>query len=61
MLLMVKNFDVDEQDGSGWTLLMIAASTGNTELVEKLIKRDAGKDVKSREHDGYHLNSPLSF
>ncbi|KAF3901396.1 Ankyrin-1 [Arthrobotrys entomopaga] len=47
LLLQVKGFDIDEIDGSGWTVLHIAASTGNDALMEKLIKRDADVNQKS--------------
>ena len=49
ILLQVRGFDVDEADGSGWTVLHIAASTGNDSLVEKLIKRGADINQKSEQ------------
>ncbi|KAF3910207.1 Ankycorbin [Orbilia brochopaga] len=53
-LLLSKGFDVDEADGSGWTVLHIAASTGNDVLVEKLIKRGADVNQKSTEETSEH-------
>ncbi|OJD37632.1 proteasome regulatory particle subunit [Diplodia corticola] len=47
-LIQTKNFDIDAQDGSGWTPLMMAASLKDAdELVDLLLSRDADVNMKS--------------
>ncbi|OMP88141.1 Ankyrin repeat-containing protein, partial [Diplodia seriata] len=47
-LIHTQNFDVDAQDGSGWTPLMMAASLKDAdELVDLLLSRDADVNMKS--------------
>lgn len=44
----MRDFDVDAQDGLGWTPLMMAASLKDAdEVVDLLLSRDAGVNVKS--------------
>ncbi|KAJ5246796.1 hypothetical protein N7468_001779 [Penicillium chermesinum] len=50
LLVAVKSFDPDVEDGSGWTPLMIAASlkeSGGEQIVDLLIKKGADVNVKS--------------
>ncbi|KAK8186813.1 ankyrin repeat-containing domain protein, partial [Phyllosticta paracitricarpa] len=57
LFVQTKNFDVDEQDGSGWTPLMMAASLKDSdELVDLLISR--GADVNIKNNNG---NTALHF
>ncbi|OQD68692.1 hypothetical protein PENDEC_c032G01666 [Penicillium decumbens] len=50
MLIGVKNFDTDVEDGSNWTPLMIAASLRATEgdkIIDLLLRKGADVNVKS--------------
>ncbi|KAE8355590.1 ankyrin repeat-containing domain protein [Aspergillus coremiiformis] len=50
LLMSTKHFDPDVEDGSGWTLLMIAASLKNAEgdpIIDLLLKKGADVNVKS--------------
>lgn len=48
LLTQTKGFDVDAQDGSGWSPLMIACSVEDgDEMVDLLLSRDADVNLKS--------------
>lgn len=48
LLQQTKGFDVDVQDGSGWTPLMIACSIKDgDEIIDLLLKREADVNLKS--------------
>lgn len=48
LLQQTKGFDVDVQDGSGWTPLMIACSIKDgDEIIDLLLKREADVNSKS--------------
>jgi len=50
ILVQVKQFEADVQDGSGWTPLMIASSLRDgegDEIVDLLIKKEADVNIKS--------------
>ncbi|CAI7670190.1 unnamed protein product [Penicillium pancosmium] len=50
LLVSMKNFDPDVEDGSGWTPLMIAASlkdAGGDQILELLLRKGAEVSVKS--------------
>ncbi|KAK7707245.1 putative ankyrin-repeat protein [Botryosphaeria dothidea] len=51
-LIQTKNFDIDAQDGSGWTSLMMAASLKDAdELVDLLLARDADVNMKTSKNN----------
>ncbi|OCK86383.1 putative proteasome regulatory particle subunit [Lepidopterella palustris CBS 459.81] len=48
LLVQSRNFDVDAQDGSGWTSLMMAASRKDADdIVDLLLRKDADVNMKS--------------
>ncbi|KAF2145702.1 uncharacterized protein K452DRAFT_324600 [Aplosporella prunicola CBS 121167] len=60
VLVQSKGFDVDAQDGSGWTPLMMAASLKESdELVDLLLSR--GADVNMKTTDTVHHQTALHF
>lgn len=48
LLQQTKDFDVDAQDGSGWSPLMIACSIKDgDEIIDLLLAREADVNLKS--------------
>jgi ankyrin repeat protein len=53
--------DVDLCNNNGWTLLMLAAHTGNTAIGELLIERGADLNARTKHPQSYSQQSPLAI
>ena len=46
--LLQSGADINQEDGDGWTALIVAAMNGNIEIAELLVRSNADVNVKTK-------------